>query len=168
VKSIKLYNQLVGRIDAFEAKLLAEYAAHISCAKGCSSCCILESVFPVEACNIYKTVTSEGDREGIRASGAEKGKCVFLSGGACSIYTCRPVICRTHGYPILAEGRIDFCPENFNEIKNIDSGYILDVEALNRALVSINLLFLRENNEEFFSADRITLADLKQKILLNT
>ena len=167
MKSIELYKQLTGKIDGFEAKLLAAYAPHISCARGCSACCILQSVFPVEACSIYNTVTTESGREAIGASGTESGKCVFLSGGACSIYNCRPVICRTHGYPIFFEGRIDFCPENFKEIKNIDSGCILDIETVNRALVSINLIFLRENNEEFFSAERIMLSDLKQKILVN-
>lgn len=167
MKSIDLYKQLTGKIDEFESKLLAAYGRHIRCTRGCSSCCILESVFPVEAYNIYATVAGSGGSGSVAASGGESGRCVFLSGGACSIYSCRPVICRTHGYPILAEGNIDFCIENFKEIKNIDSGYILDVEALNRALVSINLIFLRENSDEFFSSGRILLADLKQRILLN-
>ena len=167
VKSIELYKQLTGKIDEFEAKLLAAYAPYISCTRGCSACCILQSVFPVEARSIYKTVTDEGGMEAIPASGTEDGKCVFLSGGICSIYSSRPVICRTHGYPILFEGRVDFCPENFKEIKNIDSGCILDIEAVNRALVSINLIFLRENNEKIFSAERIMLSDLKQEILLH-
>ena len=62
---------------------------------------------------------------------------------------------------------MDFCPENFREIKNIDSGYILDIEALNRALVSVNLVFDRENSEKFFSSGRVSLAALKQRIFLN-
>lgn len=165
VKSIELYSNLISRIDDFEAKLLAAYAPHIRCAAGCSSCCILESVFPVEACNIYQAVTAGVGAGSVRAAGCEKGKCVFLSDGLCSIYRCRPVICRTHGYPIFTDGRVDFCPENFKGIKSIDSGHILDIGALNRALVTINLMFLKENNDEFFSAERITLADLKKKIL---
>lgn len=167
MKSIELYTQLITKIDEFEKKLFAAYSPHIRCARGCSACCILESVFPVEAWNIYTTLDNDEGRESIRSSGGESGRCVFLDGGLCSIYRCRPVICRTHGYPILAEGRVDFCPENFREIKNIDSGYILDIEALNRALVSVNLVFDRENSEKFFSSGRVSLAALKQRIFLN-
>ena len=48
MKSIELYTQLITKIDEFEKKLLAVYSPHIRCARGCSACCILESVFPVE------------------------------------------------------------------------------------------------------------------------
>jgi hypothetical protein len=168
VKSIELYRQLTGKIGEYESKLLSAYAGDISCTRGCSACCILESVFPVEAYNIYESMTDGESLEQVRSSGCEEGKCVFLREGECSIYRYRPVICRTHGYPVLVEGRVDFCSLNFKNIKNIDSGFILDVEALNRALVSINLAFLGENDEEFFSTERIVLADLKNRILLNT
>lgn len=168
MKSIELYRQLTGKIGEYESKLLSAYSGDISCTRGCSECCILESVFPVEAYNIYESIAGGESVEQVRSSGGEEGKCVFLRGGECSIYRCRPVICRTHGYPVSVEGRVDFCPQNFKNIKNIDSGYILDVEALNRALVSINLAFLRENDKEFFSSERIVLADLKNRILLNT
>jgi len=164
LKSIELYMQLTAKIEAFEAKLLAACAPHIKCARGCSACCILESVFPVEAWNIYSTITSGPGSFTVRAPGREQGRCVFLSGGECSIYACRPVICRTHGYPIMAEGRVDFCPENFKGVSSIDSGFILDLDALNRALVSINRIFLDENRDEFFTSERIILADLKARI----
>ena len=162
MKSIELYMRLTAKIEAFEAKLLAACAPHIKCARGCGACCILESVFPVEAWNIYSAIIS--GVSSVRAPGREQGRCVFLSGGECSIYECRPVICRTHGYPVMAEGRVDFCPENFKGLSSIDSGFILDLDSLNRALVSINRMFLDENRDEFFASERIMLADLKARI----
>jgi hypothetical protein len=155
--------RLIAKLKAFEAKLLAACGPHIKCSKGCSACCILESVFPVEAWNIYSTIISGG--YSVRAPGRVRGRCVFLSGGECSIYECRPVICRTHGYPVMAEGRVDFCPENFKGLSSIDSGFILDLEPLNRALVSINRMFLDENRDEFFTPERIMLEDLKVRIV---
>lgn len=167
MKSIKLYRQLIKKIDDYEARLLKEYSGQIRCAKGCSACCILGSIFPVEAYSIYTYITGKGELKNLKNSGSKGDNCVFLQDGACSIYPCRPVICRTHGYPILTGGRVDYCPENFRGIERIDSGFILDLDALNRALVSINLLFQQENKETFFSAERIMLADLKEKSIIS-
>jgi len=166
-RSMALYRKLVGQIDAYEARLLARYGRYISCRSGCDSCCILESVFPVEAYAVYEAVIS-GEAEPLRAPEPADGKCAFLSGGICSIYGTRPVICRTHGYPLFIDGRTDFCPENFRELDSLESEYILDLENLNRALVSVNAAFLWESCDPFFKKERINLKELKDFIINKT
>jgi len=161
MKSIQLYNSLIEKLDAHEYKLLKKYGEFISCAGGCSACCILESVFPVDAFVIYRAIAS-GKIDPVSLSFDETpGRCVFLKEGLCSIYSVRPVICRTHGYPVFVEGKADFCPENFKDLKTIDSEYILDLENLNKALASINIIFQRECDDNFFQKERITLKELK-------
>ncbi len=164
-KSIELYKKLIEKVEQFESKLLERYSSDISCRMGCDACCILESVFPVEAYVIFQAFNS-ADKTPCDSAGRVEGRCVFLKNGICSIYGARPVICRTHGYPVLVEGRVDFCPENFRERSSIDSEYILNLENLNSALASINLIFLKEIDEHFFKRERISLKELADFILL--
>ncbi|HOP62780.1 MAG TPA: YkgJ family cysteine cluster protein [Spirochaetota bacterium] len=163
LKSVELYLKLIEKIDQYEAKLLEKYSSDIACRRGCDSCCILESVFPVEAYIICEAVRSgEVEPECTFNNG---GKCVFLKNGGCSIYKVRPVICRTHGYPVFVEGRVDFCPENFKGRSSIDSEYILNLENLNMTLVSINRIFADENNNDFFKRERIPLKEVAECII---
>lgn len=164
MKSIELYIALVEKISAYEARLLSEYGGEIACREGCSECCILQGVFPVEAYYIYSRITERRNQFRIPEAGPANDTCVFLNSNSCSIYSCRPVICRTHGYPLMKNGMIDFCPKNFTGTRSIDSGFILDLDALNRALASINIIFLKENRDDFFNRERITLGDLKNRM----
>ncbi len=164
MKSIKLYNSMIEKLDLHEAKLLGKYGEHIHCERGCNSCCILESVFPVDAFVIYNYFVS--GRINVESLSFDEipGRCVFVKDGACSVYSARPVICRTHGYPVFVDGRADFCPDNFISLKTIDSEYILDLENLNKAIATINILFQREIHIEFFLRERVPLEELKDFI----
>jgi len=163
--SISLYLGLVEKINAFEKALFEKYGEHISCGKGCSECCVLESVFPVEAFMMRRAFTdlAPESRSAVRNnSGNSRGQCIFLSGGNCAIYGSRPVICRTHGYPVAMEGEVDFCVKNFRGLAAIDGDSILDLELLNTMLAAINLRFLNENDDDFFRRDRVPLAGILQ------
>lgn len=163
-KSLGLYRKLIDKINQYEAKLLEKYNSDITCRRGCDTCCILESVFPVEAYIIYDSIRS-GDVDPGELKQHVPGRCIFLKEGNCSIYTVRPVICRTHGYPVYVEGKVDFCPENFKERGSIDSEYILNLDNLNSALASINLIFSREISDDFFKRDRIPLKELAEIVI---
>jgi uncharacterized protein len=163
LKSIRLYGTLAEKLEVHETKLLQKYGDFIACRKGCSQCCILESIFPVEA-YIISTSLKQADCRKLFTFPETQDKCVFLDMGLCSIYSMRPVICRTHGYPVLIDGKADFCPENFKDLASIDSEYILDLENINRVLASVNIMFGKENCGPFFMKDRITMAELKQYI----
>lgn len=114
---------------------------------------------------IYQSFPPGGNTHQTLSFEETPGRCVFLRDGLCSVYSARPVICRTHGYPVLIEGKTDFCPENFNGLKTIESEFILDLDNLNRALASINIIFQGEIDAEFFLKERITLRELKEFIL---
>jgi len=165
MKSINLYNGLIEKLNNYEERLLQRYGKSINCKKGCAGCCILESVFSIEAYMIYHYAIDAGIASESFASSAREDSCILLKDKGCAIYPARPVICRTHGYPLLADGKIDMCPENFKDIKSIDSEYILDLGNVNEAIASINIIFLRETEEKFFSMERISLKELKNFIL---
>ncbi len=168
MKSIQLYKSLTEKLDSHEVKVLNKYNDHISCRKGCADCCILESVFPVDAYVIYNAVLSGVISHENLSFDETVDRCVFLDNGLCSIYTVRPIICRTHGYPVFVEGKTYFCPENFKDLKSLDSEFILDLENLNKALASINIIFQREIEEgEIFLKERITLKELKSYMMEN-
>lgn len=162
--SVEIYSRFIEKIDKYEAKLLEKYGRDIACRRGCDSCCILESVFPVEAYVIYQAILSGGGIPG-GISNQKKGKCVFLRDGSCLIYRVRPVICRTHGYPVFVEGRVDFCPQNFRGRSSIDSEYILDLENLNSSLATINMIFSGEIDDDFFKRERIPLKEVAEIII---
>ncbi|MCU0846707.1 MAG: YkgJ family cysteine cluster protein [Spirochaetes bacterium] len=161
--SISLYLGLLEKIDAFEKALLEKYGEHISCRKGCSECCVLESVFPIEAFMMRRAVTdlAPEERTAVRENSENRREqCVFLEGGNCMIYGSRPVICRTHGYPIEMDGEVDFCLKNFKGLAGIDGDSILDLELLNTMIAAINLRFVNETDDDFFRRDRVPLAEI--------
>jgi Fe-S-cluster containining protein len=168
MKSIALYNSLIEKLEYHEIKLLQRYGNLINCKRGCSACCILESVFPIEAYAIYSSpISKEIISKSYTSNESDKIEktCVFLKDEICTIYPVRPVICRTHGYPVFVEGKVDMCPENFKDIKSIDSEYILDLKNVNNAIASINIIFKKEIDEKFFGSLRISLKELKDFML---
>ena len=160
IKSIKLYNSLIEKLNNYEMKLLQKYGGSINCKKGCSDCCILESVFSIEAYMIYSYLLEAKIIPIVYTSNKKKDKCIFLKDKTCAIYNTRPVICRTHGYPVLIDERIDMCPKNFNDIQSIASEVILDLENVNNVIASINIIFQKEIKENFFLKERITFKEL--------
>jgi Fe-S-cluster containining protein len=164
IKSIKLYNSLIEKLKHYETKLVRKYGESINCKKGCSDCCTLESIFSIEAYMIYSSQIDARVISESYISNKREEACVFLKDKSCAIYPVRPVICRTHGYPVLIDGKVDMCHKNFQNIKSIDSEYILDLENLNNAIASINIIFQKEQreiDEKFFLKERISLMELK-------
>ncbi len=158
LNAFKLYNSLLASLDSYVSRLYEKYSDQIKCRRGCSSCCIIESVFPIEAWNIYLKI--KGEPSLMDEIDRKPEQCIFLKDDVCLIYDVRPLICRSHGYPIFIENKTDYCPLNFTDIENLDSGYILNLEALNRGIAAANLIFLQENGVEFFNQERIRFNDL--------
>jgi len=73
--------------------------------------------------------------------------CPLLRDGLCVLYASRPVICRTHGLPLLlrldGEQRVDCCLKNFKNLHLADlpGSSLLDLERLNLVLASVNYVF---------------------------
>jgi uncharacterized protein len=170
------YRALLAKLDSHAKRLLARYRANIVCSEGCAGCCSLSSVFAVEAhamvlaagrmhpkerWALFERAASLRERAALKTDpGGEAGRCLFLLDDRCLVYEVRPVICRTHGYPLLVEGRVDYCPKNFTTLRTIESSFILDLNAVNTALAGINIAFLKENKDPRFSRERMGTREL--------
>lgn len=160
------YKNLIKKIDEKCNSLSVEFSQYIKCKKGCSQCCTLDAVFPVEAVSIALSVI---DNKTELKTAKENDSCNFLEDGICTIYIARPIICRTHGYPIIFEEdgkqKADCCPMNFTDIdENLSSNAFIDIDKINNLLYSINTLFIKELNLPFSPDERILLTDIKKFI----
>jgi uncharacterized protein len=158
------YRALLLRVDEMCSNTAARFEDQISCRPGCDACCRHLSIFAVEAAALQRALGSlpETDARFIRqaaAASSPDAPCPLLHGGLCLLYLARPIICRTHGLPLLVnrDGTtgVDFCPENFRGATSIPGSAVLDLERLNATLAAINTLFLRS----FPGPERLTMAE---------
>lgn len=147
------YRELISRVDALCRTIGQRLAGQLACRKGCDACCRHLSLFPVEAMVLAEAVKAlpTSRQAALRRRAAETAAdspCPFLEEHACLVYEVRPVICRTHGLPVLnrqdGESRVDFCPENCRELSSLTGDCIIDIDRLNAALAAINALYLRQ------------------------
>jgi uncharacterized protein len=166
-KALNNYFELRKVTDVNCARLEKMHKNQIICRKGCASCCVNLSLFPVE----FEAIKAEISREGFDISKVifdEDAACGFLKDDLCQIYKYRPIICRTHGLPIAFLNdddpeeifkEVSFCDLNFNNFED-DEGLIfnddntLDIDELNSAFFRINYEFCKESEK------RIPLKDL--------
>lgn len=149
------YRMLVEKVDAHCAKVAADFGGMIACRRGCDGCCRRLSLFPVEAAALTEGFSrlTAAEREHILtlAQKAEDG-CPLLHEGLCLLYELRPLICRSHGLPLLieeeGEQRVDFCPLNFQGAESLPGSSILSLATLNTALATISARFAAESGYE--------------------
>ena len=152
-ENLNNYYHLVAKVDALCTEIMTNCAESISCRKGCDACCRQFSIFWVEAINLATFVANLPQKQSAflrsRADDlAEQDVCPLLVDGVCALYAARPIICRTHGLPILtsrdAVSVIDFCPQNFTEQETIPGNLIINLDQLNTTLAAINALFVSQ------------------------
>lgn len=155
------YLELVREIDLAVSQLSGgRLVGRIGCRPGCSSCCLAFSVLPLEAAMLQQGITPAAAAAGRR----EEERCVFLSGGLCSAYQHRPVICRTQGLPLayvdetLEQIEVSACPLNFAEDAVLEHEDLFFIDSFNERLASLNLLYCRRHG--LAPMERIPLADL--------
>ena len=163
------YLNLVARVDRLCSHILECAGSAVVCRKGCDACCRHLSLFPVEAMALRLALDTlpPGHRRRItdKARNATEEDCPLLDGGICLLYPHRPVICRTHGMPILMapEGddapALDFCPLNFRGMEEMDRSMIIDLEQLNTALAAVNRIFTDQVLDQAELPERILLSD---------
>ncbi len=67
------------------------------------------------------------------------------------MYSARPVLCRTQGYPLLyrsgADGEEQFqlshCERNFTGREEFSPDFVIDMDRVNLALAAVNIHFLK-------------------------
>lgn len=163
------YRLLVNRIDELADRIDRLFAEQINCRPGCSSCCRHLTLFPVEAAALVaalrKLPASSRQVLADRGEMAENGPCPLLSDSRCLAYADRPIICRTHGLPLLTEidgeKRVDFCPENFRGMTSLPGDGVMNLETINRTLVAINAQFVHDTADPDISGkERFSIAEI--------
>lgn len=162
------YHALRKEIDVKTAELWKVHSCNMACKKGCDSCCLSFEVFPVEYAAIKEQLEKEYPQVLTSGVAPEAGEdCVFIKNNQCSIYNARPIICRTHGYPLLnmdeegEEWELSFCELNF---KTVDEDYFDEdntypQDTINSRLFMLNKDYLTELGDD--NPDLFKLVPLK-------
>ncbi len=163
LQEINNYIALRTEIDDLRIRLAALHKERMACEKGCSSCCMNFKVLPVEYFSILK-VLKETSALPYNELEIEHDDCNFLINHICQIYEARPIICRTHGLPLLfmneAGGawELSACPLNFKKFDDFDSQNTYPQDTYNSKLFLINRDFIKHyEDEKFGDFDMISL-----------
>lgn len=162
------YRNLLARVDDLCRGIEGFLKEQITCSEGCSTCCTTISLFPVEAAAINEALSRLPDAEAaaIRqyvATHAEGERCPLLAHHRCMLYAARPIICRTHGLPIIYtenEKRLaDCCPLNLSDLESLPGSALIDLDRLNPLLVAVNALYLSRMEATATLPERLTIAE---------
>jgi Fe-S-cluster containining protein len=162
------YNQLTARVDALCNGIETALGDQITCSAGCSSCCTSITVFPVEAAamrEVLGNLPHEKVTEILRhiSAHADNERCPLLFHHHCLLYEARPIICRTHGLPIVytSDGlrNSDCCPRNVTDTASLPGSSVIDLDTLNTLLVAVNAAYLSHSDSPA-SPERLTIAEV--------
>jgi Fe-S-cluster containining protein len=162
------YLVLRGEVDLLCERLAEAHNEHLNCKPGCHKCCIDFSIFPIEFFSILKE--NENKKVNVRNVAGES-ECLFLNDGLCSIYESRPLICRTHGLPMLSMGEdeweLSYCELNFTsgELPEFGESNTFPQDLYNSKLFLINREFVNSNKDKRYSeTDLLSLKELATQI----
>lgn len=165
------YMVLRDEIDLKCGRLLNQHHSRMNCKEGCSLCCQAFKILPVEFHSIQKSLADYK----IKINGNhEKDQCKFLVDSKCSIYEFRPVICRTHGYPLIRLNEeagayeVSFCELNFTDYKleKFHKNNVFYEDKYNSKLFMLNKNFLEYYTDvKYDSIELLELNRIKVNIL---
>ncbi len=153
------YRNLIFKVSSRCEKLEELHRDHLVCRPGCSQCCRVErTVLPIEAYIIEQYLRNFSSQRIKRLRKLYKNvdeTCPMLLKDRCVIYPVRPIICRTHGLPILYReaGRafVDYCRLNFTRLP-LDYEFaeqdILDMNPFNIELIKLDQYFSEDVTHE--------------------
>ncbi len=167
---LQAYHRLQRRMDRFFRQVKRRERNNLACRVGCSDCCQRDlALFPVEVDLLVAAAQElpENVRRGVlqrarRALHDSEAPCPLLDQrGKCLVYANRPMICRSHGLPLLItfpgkEPSLSVCPLNFQQVRTFTSGCVLDLAPVNQILSTINHLWCthQEMNPKRLSVSR--------------
>ncbi|MFW5781021.1 MAG: YkgJ family cysteine cluster protein [Bacteroidota bacterium] len=149
------YYRLREEIDGICKRLNDIHVHHLQCKKGCCKCCLPFSILPVEFHAIREELASLNiSFLNIR----NKKKCIFLQDGLCTIYNYRPIICRTHGLPLLYVNEDDnwelyVCDLNFTRVnlETFTDENTFPQDLYNSKMYMLNQEFIRHYSKKNYS-----------------
>jgi len=153
------------------AKLENQHKKHLACKMGCDLCCMDYSIFPVEFYSIREALLKRDIPKDLPFLN-DKSSCVFLKEHICTVYDERPVICRTHGLPLLYmnndnEWELSACELNFTEfdLDEFTNKNTFPQDIYNSRLFLINREFIKAFREKNFGEfDLIPVRQLLEEI----
>ena len=157
------------KVDTFSAKIVLQYQEHIICRRGCNDCCQQNlTVLPIEFAflreNAQELLQQAKQHAETFVQGSETQPCSLLHEGSCLLYSFRPIICRTHGLPLVirehGEEIRDCCPKNFSKraLEGLPEQDLLQLETLNTILIALNNVFCA--HEHIDPGKRTPISDL--------
>ena len=163
------YQKLRSAIDLHVQQLEEKHSKNMACKKGCDMCCLNFDVFPIEFDAIKKQVTEQYPETLHQELPLDIGeKCLFLVDHQCAIYQARPIICRTHGYPLLYmndsgdQWELSHCELNFNAVEedyfHEENTYPQDT--YNSQLFMLNKTYIKTAHPDKKEFDLIPLSHL--------
>lgn len=159
------YKKLVQEINELTNRLEKIHGKYMQCKKGCDLCCMDFSIFPVEFYFILNEVRNKPFEVEERI---DNSVCSFLKNHSCTIYSFRPIMCRTHGFPLVysneaGEPELSTCHLNFNQFDfekfTIDNTIAQD--KFNSKLFMLNKKFIQDfEKKKYGEFDLIPLKEL--------
>lgn len=165
----KKYKLLLQEIDKHVANLEDAHSKHMKCKNGCDLCCIDFSIFPIEFHYIFNNIKNDN---AVLEAHSKKDACTFLKNHSCTIYQYRPIMCRTHGLPLIYandEGELELssCHLNFTEFnfEDFTMENTLPQDKYNSKLFLLNKEFIAEFKDiKYDEFDLIPLKELANRL----
>jgi Fe-S-cluster containining protein len=170
-KHFKKYKNLVAEIEQSAKPLEEMHSKHMLCKNGCDLCCIDFSIFPVEFYYILSELKKSGTK--LELELLQKGNtCAFLKNHSCTIYAHRPIMCRTHGLPLIYvndddEYELSACELNFTEFdfEDFTMENTLPQDKFNSKLFLLNRDFIADFTDLMYSeTDLIPMKELAKTV----
>ena len=146
------YVDLIQAVDTASSELSVRFASEVTCKRGCHQCCLPNlTVSEIERQHIRQHLASDPHKTSqlldLEQADPHRGlRCSFLhQDGGCGIYTARPIMCRSHGLPILFEEGgdwfADVCELNFTDsgLAGLEEDDFLAIDLINVHLANINI-----------------------------
>ena len=180
-----MLNRFIQYLDALDIKLqkmFSHQATFIKCKIGCSKCCEngnypmseLEYANLLDYYNLLsgklKNVIDENIKNLLETNKGENYVCPFLIKGICSVYTARPLICRTFGllsYNKEKEKNIPFCVDlglNYAEVYDNKTSKSISKGADGTAPIAFNIDRQYLRSSEFEKEFNICFGEDKKMI----
>ena len=148
----KRYQELIQAIQEHTNEIQHIHAKNINCTRGCHSCCIPDlQISRIEKERIAKYIQDSSSlietlQKLKETNPYQSTRCQMLDEqGLCSIYEVRPIICRTHGLPILFQDKdqwfADVCSFNFvdDSLDILEQDDFLPIDLVNQELAFANI-----------------------------
>ncbi len=168
------YNTLVFEIGQHSSFLEDIHKKYMKCKNGCDLCCIDFNIFPVEYYSILNEL-KKGNVKPEPEENSENNVCSFLKNHSCTIYNQRPIMCRTHGLPLIyanddGEFELSACELNFTafDFEDFTMENTLPQDKYNSKLFILNRQFIADfKAKKFGEMDLIPLKQLAREFITN-